>query len=163
MDLQIIPEPKQIKTEINPESLKDQPKEIIEYKVPKVRLSENIRNFDKKPRVFTENPYDYNSVALHKNKDNPTPSASEMIVNPIYNKAAKALGVDTVHDWNRYYDKVAKIVDWAVEETGIKDAGALAEWIYAQIKNVPAMGGKKIDDLYIYSRLNTTKNEVTQM
>lgn len=161
MDVIVKPEVKQVKETINTSLLKDKPKPQVEYVAPKVNLSENIQRFDKKPRVYTQNPYDYNSVSLHKNKDYPTPSASEMIVNPLYNSAAKALGVDTIHDWNRYYDKVAKIVGWAQEKTGYKDSGKISEWIYSQLRNAPAMGGKKIDDLYIYSRLQTPAKKQT--
>lgn len=153
MDVIIKPEQKQVKDVINPNLLKDKPRQQVQYEAEKVVLSDNIQKFDKKPRVFTQNPYDYNSVSLHKNKDTYTPSAEQMIADPTYNLAGKALGVDTVHDWNRDYDKVAKIVDWAREQTGLTDSEKLSSWIYAQLRNAPAMGGKRIDDLYIYSRL----------
>lgn len=153
VDLIVKPEAKPIRDVINPELLKDRPKEQVNHQAPKVNLSDNIQKFDKKPRVYTENPFSYNSISLNKNRENPTPTASQMIVDPIYNQAAKALGVDTVHDWNRYYDKVAAIVEWAKKETGYKDPEKLASWIYSEVKKTPAMGTKKIDDLYIYSRL----------
>lgn len=154
MDLIIKPAQDTIKESIEPALLKDKPKKKIEYKVPEVNLSDNIRQFDEKPRVYTQNPHDYNSISLKK--DLPaTPSASEMLVNPLYNKAAKALGVDTVHDWNRYYDKVATLVDWAKQETGYIEPEKIASWIYSQIKFAPSMGARKIDDLYIYSKLKS--------
>lgn len=155
MDLTIVKPEEAERENISLSSLKDKPKTQKVYEAEKIELSENIQKFDKKPRVYTQNPYDYNYIALRKKDENPTPSASEMIVNPIYHSAAKALGVDTIHDWNKYYDKVAKLVDWAKEKTGYTEAGKLSEWIYSQLNYAPAMGGKKIDDLYIYSRLQT--------
>lgn len=154
MELIVKPAEEAVKENIGLEKLRDKPTKQVEYKVEQVNLSENIQKFDKKPRVYTQNPYDYNSVSLKK-ESNYTPTAEQMIVNPVYNQAAKALGVDTVHDWNRYYDKVANLVDWAKSETGYTDANKISEWIYAQSKKAPLMGGKKIDDLYIYSRLKT--------
>ena len=154
MDLIVKPAEEAVKENIGLDKLRDKPIKQVEYKIEKVNLSENIQKFDKKPRVYTQNPFDYNSVSLKKDSSY-TPTAEQMIVNPVYNQAAKALGVDTVHDWNRYYDKVASLVDWAKEQTGYTDAGKISEWIYAQLKKAPLMGGKKIDDLYIYSRLKT--------
>lgn len=154
MDLIVKPEQTQVKDIINPALLKDKPSVQKEIKAPQVELSENIQKFDKKPRVYTQNPYDYNSISLKKT-DDLTPSASEMVLNPVYNLAGKALGVDMAHDWNRYYDKVKILVDWAKKETGYSDANKISEWIYAQLKKAPSIGPRKIDDLYIYSRLKT--------
>lgn len=156
MDLIVKPEEKSVKTEFSEDALKDQPKEVIRYKVPKVKLSENIQAFDERPRVYTQNPYEYNSVSLRKDVEY-TPTASEMIADPLYNKTAKALGVDTVHDWNLFYDKVAKIVDWAKQETNLTDINDLVNFIYQQSSIAPTMGGRKIDDLYMYFKLKVNK------
>lgn len=129
-----------------------------EYKIPEVKLSDNIRKFDKRPKVYTQNPYSYNAVSLKKDSEY-TPTASEMIVNPLYNQAGKALGVDTIHDWNRYYDKVQKIVDWAKEESGFTDSEKLVSWIYRQSQKVHSLGARRIDDLFIFSKLKTPEKK----
>jgi len=108
---------------------------------------------DKKPS--SNNSYSYNSISLAKKDVLPTPSASQMLTDPLYNRAAKALGVDTVHSWNNYSEKVAKLVDWAKKETGYTDNEKLVGWLYSQLKSAPSMGSKRIDDLYIFSRLKT--------
>lgn len=133
-----------------------------EFKVPEVKLSENIRKFDSKPRVYTENPYSYNSVSLKKDVDY-TPTASEMLVNPLYNQVGKALGVDTIHDWNRYYDKVKKIVEWAQKETNYQESEKLVSWIYEQSQKATPLGAKKIDDLYIYTKLKTPEKTIKKV
>jgi hypothetical protein len=136
-------------------SLKPKPETPqVEYKVPEVKLSENIRKFDRKPRVYTQNPFSYNAVSLKKDTTY-TPTAGEMIVNPLYNQTGRVLGIDTIHDWNRYYDKVQKIVEWAKTETGYTETDRLVRWIYDQSQKTDSLGAKRIDDLYIYSKLKT--------
>jgi hypothetical protein len=141
-------------------SLKEKKKvEVKHYEVPKVELSKNIQNFDKKPKVYTENPYSYNYVALKKEKPSvsPSASASTLIMDPTYNTVGKFLGVDTIHDWNKYYDKVYSIVEWAKAKSGQKDLGKLMEWISTKSRQVPNVGNKNIDNLYIFARLFLNK------
>lgn len=133
--------------------------EVKEYEIPKVELAKNIQKFDKKPKVYTENPYSYNYVSLKKEKPSypPTQSASEMITNPTYNLIGKFLGVDTVHDWNKDYQKVYTIIEWAKAKSGFDDREKLIKWISGQVKRVPSVGNKNIDNMYIFARLYLTK------
>ena len=141
-------------------SLKERPKkEVKNYEVDKVELSKNIQEFDKKPRVYTKDPYAYNEVSLKKDTEFSL-TAQNMITDPLYNMVGKSLGVDTIHDWNRYYDKVQEIVEWAKKETGYKDKDLLVSWIYGQVGKTTSLGAKRIDDLYIYSKLKQPKREI---
>jgi hypothetical protein len=159
MDLKIVPTEEIIRDDISLKSLKDKPKVKVNYEVEKKEVSKNIQKFDKKPRVFTENPFAYNSVSLKKNKPDVTPiqSASELLTNPIYNKMGKFLGVDTIHDWNRYYDKVYAITEWAKLKSGEKDLSRIMKWVSDQSRRTPNMGAREIDSLYLHARLFLTK------
>lgn len=160
MDLTIIPTEEVERTNISLGSLKDKPKEKAPvYKADKLELSGNIQKFDKKPRVYTENPYSYNAVSLKKRTVDipPTASAEQMITNPTYHTIGKFLGVDTVHDWNQYYDKVFTITEWAKIKSGIQDTGKLMKWISDKSRSVPSMGGKNLDNLYLHARLALNK------
>lgn len=90
------------------ENKKEAKKKVI--KIKSVELSENIKKFDQKSRVATS-PYDYNVVVVTKKPDY-TPTADEMITDPVYNTIGKFLGVDTLHDWGKYSDKVKTLVEW---------------------------------------------------
>lgn len=118
--------------------------------VEKVELSKNIQKFDK-PRVYIKNPYDYNSVIQNRTVKI-TPTASQMISNPLYNSVGKALGLDTVKEWNQYYDKVFKIVEWANKNTK-GDSKKIIGFIVDKSAKVPSMGARRIDDIYIYSQM----------
>ena len=160
MDLNIIEPEVTPRENISLNSLKDKPKEKkVVYEAEKLELSKNIQKFDRKPRVYTENPYAYNSISLKKEKPNSSPSATaeEMITNPTYNTIGKFLGIDTVHDWNQYYDKVFTITEWAKQKSGQKDMGKLMKWISSKSRTVPSMGGKNIDNLYLFARLALNK------
>lgn len=160
MDLQILPTEEVVRENISLNSLKDKPKEKQpKYEAEKIELSRNIQKFDKRPKVYTENPYSYNAVALKKYKPDvlPTATAEEMITNPTYNTIGKFLGIDAVHDWNRYYDKVFTITQWAKLKSGTKDTGKLMKWISDKSRTVPSMGGKNIDNLYLHARLALNK------
>lgn len=121
------------------------------YNVEHKELSKNIQKFDKKPRVFKENPYSWNAVSLNKSQ-NYTPSASEMVANPLYNAVGKALGLDTAKEWNQYYDKVFSISEWAKKKAG-GDIQKVVRLIADKSRLVPTMGARRIDDLYIYISL----------
>lgn len=156
MDLKIIPSEEVIREDISLRSLRDKPKERKPaIKAEKLELSNNIRKFDKKPKVYTQNPYSYNYVSLNKKPDvRPTATAQEMITNPTYNTIGKFLGIDTVHDWNRYYDKVFTISQWAEKKAGTKNLGQLMKWLSNKSRTSPSIGGKNIDNLYLIARLN---------
>lgn len=159
MDL-IIKEPEAtVREEINPNSLKDKPKEVKEIVVEKKQLSKNIQDFDKRLRNVAS-PFDFNSVSLAR-KVEYTPTAGEMIANPTYNTVGKYLGVDTIHDWGQNYDKVKKLVDWAEEKTGKNDINSIMDFLNGALNAAPSFGmnHKKIDQLYLYARLSTGGNK----
>ena len=161
MDLNIIQPEEIVRDNISLNSLKDKPKEKRpEIKAEKIELSKNIQKFDKKPKVYTENPYAYNYISLKKDKPNASPSATaeQMITNPTYNTIGKFLGIDTIHDWNKYYDKVFTITEWAKKKSGTDNTGNLMRWISSKARTVPSMGGKNIDNLYLFARLALNKN-----
>ena len=158
MDLTIIPTEEVLQEKVQYRNPKVK---VVEkhYEIPKVEVSKNIQKFDKKPRVFTENPYAYNSVSLKKFKVEATPSlsASELLTDPTYNTIGKFLGVDAIHDWNKYSDKVYAITEWAKARSGETKIEKLMSWIGKQAKLVPNMGAKEIDNLYLYARIYLNK------
>lgn len=158
-DITVIPTEEPIREDISLRSLRDKPKEKpVEYKVEKKELSKNIQKFDKKPRVYTENPYSYNAVSLKKRPDvTPTQSAEELLTDPTYNTMGKVLGVDTVHDWNRYYNKIYAITEWAKLKSGETEVGKIIKWVTDQSRRIPNMGAKEIDSLYLHARLYLIK------
>ena len=124
------------------------------FKAPKVELSENIQKFDRKIKVYTENPHSFKEAS--KPQEAPisaVQTASQMIANPLYNEVGKVLGVDTLHEWGLYYDKVFEIVEMAKEKTGIKDTKELSSYIYKQLNYAPSMGNKRINDVYTYLKM----------
>lgn len=160
MDLQIIPTEEVIRDNISLGSLRDKPKlKEPEIKAEKIELSKNIQKFEKKVKVYTENPYSYNAVALKRDRVPAiaTATSEQMITNPTYNTIGKFLGIDTIHDWNRYYDKVFTITEWAKKKSGVTDTGRLMKWISEKSRTVPSMGGKNIDNLYLHARLAMNK------
>lgn len=161
MDITVIPTEEIEREDISLRSLKDKPKAPpIKYEAEKLELSRNIQKFDqKKPKVYTQNPFDYNVVALKKEKPSVMPSATaeQMITSPVYNTIGKFLGIDTVHDWNQYYDKVYTITEWAKVKSGETDTGKLMQWISSRSRRVPNIGSKTIDSLYLFARLALQK------
>jgi hypothetical protein len=135
-----------------------------QYEIEKVELSKNIQKFDKKPRVYTENPYSFNQVAkriVQKRhiEATPTQSADQLITHPTYNTVGKFLGVDTVHDWNKYANKVYEIVEWAKFKSGEDDISKLLKWIGQKSKSVPSFGqAKRIEELYLFAHLELMKH-----
>jgi hypothetical protein len=126
-----------------------------DYEATKVELPENIQAFDKKAKNYTENPYSYNSVAF-KEKESTIPSsqtADQLITNPVYNLIGKFLGVDTVNDWGRYYDKVYAITEWAKGEVG-DDVQEIMKFLDHKARTLPSVGNKTIDNLHIFAKLN---------
>lgn len=140
-------------------SLKSKPQAIqVKHEAPKLELSDNIRKFDKRIKVHTQNPFAFNTVA--KKTERPiadtTQTATQMITNPTYNSIGKFLGVDTLHDWGRYYDKVYLVTEWAKKQVG-DDSSKIAKWLTNKLSHIPVMGAKRIDDLYIAAKLEMGK------
>ena len=130
-----------------------------QYEVEKVQLSDNIRKFDLKVKneVHTQNPYAFNTVSLKKPvATKPTPTASDLIAQPTYNAVGKFLGVDTVRDWNQYYDKVFNIVEWAKKSLGTDNLTKVMRWISEKSRRVPSVGNRRIDDLNLFAKLHRT-------
>lgn len=123
--------------------------EVKHYEVERKEVSKNIQRFDKRPRVYTENPYSYNYVSLHK-VQKITPSAESMVAQPLYNSVGKVLGLDTAKEWNQYYDKVYAIAEWAKKKVGEADINKIIRFIADKSRTVPSMGARRIDDLYIH-------------
>jgi hypothetical protein len=156
MDLTIIPSEEILKETV---SLKAKPKfKPKVYEIEKKELPENIRKFDwkVKHKVYTKDPYSFNEVVKKEKNFLPTETASQMITNPTYNAVGKFLGVDTIHDWNRYYDKVYAVVEWARTKTG-NDVEQIIKWIGQKSKTLPSVGDKTIDNLYIFARMKMEK------
>ena len=160
MDLKIVQVEEVEREDISLNSLKDKPKvKLPKYEAEKLELSKNIQKFDNKPKVYTQNPYSYNYVSLKKEKPTAFPSATaeDMITNPTYNTIGKFLGIDTVHDWNKYYDKIYTITEWAKMESKNDDIGKLTQWISSKSRRLPNVGNKTIDNLYLFARLYLNK------
>lgn len=156
MDLIVIPAEEIVQEKV---SLKSKPQAIqAKHETEKVELSENIKRFDKKVKVYTSNPYSYNAIS--KKTDRPTTStsqtANQMITNSTYNSIGKFLGVDTLHDWGKYYDKVYLITEWAKSKVGDNNL-KIMKWLTNKLNYVPTMGAKRIDDLHIAARLEMEK------
>jgi hypothetical protein len=77
-----------------------------------------------------------------------------MITDPLYNEAGRAMGIDTAREWSVYYDKIREIVEWAKLKSGFKDKDRLVNWIYGRVQTAAAISKRKIDDLYILTKLN---------
>lgn len=119
-------------------------------KLEAVELSENIQKFDQKKRV--PSPYDYNSISLKQSEESTKPM-SEVVRDPLYNGAAKVLGITNVHDWEQDYDKVQFIVDWAKDRTKIQETDRLVSWIYDAAGKAPTVSNRRLDDLFIYAKM----------
>lgn len=158
MDVIDIKPEKVQRKDISLETLKDKPKPIVTYEATKNEVSKNIQEFDKKVQKHTASPYDYNSISLAK-KAEYTPTADEMIMNPTYNYVGKFLGVDTVHEWGKQHDKVRTLVDWAEQKTGSKDLNSVMNFLNRALNAAPSFGmnHKRIDQLYMYAKLNMTR------
>lgn len=121
--------------------------EVKKYNVERKEISKNIQQFDRK--VHTKNPYDYNTISL--NRQQPiTPTANQMISDPLYNSVGKLLGLDTTKEWNQYYDKVYTISEYAKKKA---KKGKILDYIRNLSTTVPSMGSRRIDDIYIHINL----------
>lgn len=114
-----------------------------------------------KTQVYTEDPFSYNFISLKKSKidEMPTQSANQVIVNPLYNAVGKSLGIQDPHDWNKFYDKVFTISEWAKERSGLSDPGEILHWIADVSNRVPTLGSKKINDIYAHIIMGMEKGK----
>lgn len=122
---------------------------------------EPIQDIQPKPIVYTEDPFSYNFIALKKSQvdELPTPSANEVITNPLYHAVGRSLGIDRPKDWNKLYDKVFIISEWAKERSGLSDPAEILKWIGDKERSIPSLGAKKINDLYTHIRLGLAKGK----
>jgi len=136
------------------------PNKPTEYEAVSLELPKNIQAFDKKVKAY--NPYDYNVVALKKKAVRPelfippTQTADQMITNTTLNAIGKFLGVDTLHDWERDYEKVYTIVEWAKLKTG-DNVNKIMKWLGQQTRTLPSVGTKTLDNLYIFAKMKLEK------
>jgi hypothetical protein len=157
MDITVIPE---VKSKAERVSLAGKlPKPIPVYEAERKTLSDAIATYDKKlqkPKVYTQNPTSHAEV--RKAIQYRTPSAEVMVSDPLYNKIGKVLGVDTVHEWGKYYDKIYDLAQIA-REKGVKEE-EIPNFIYKKAGEAPQVGAKRIDDVYTYLRMGTYSNPV---
>lgn len=112
-------------------------------------------------KVYTEDPFSYNYVALNKSKVDElfVPGMETIKTDPIYYSVGKSLGIENAHDWPKYYDKVFTIAEWAKERTGSNDPQVILDWIKNASNYCPSMGSKKINDLYNHMRISMVKGK----
>ena len=159
MDVKVIPEQKLVKENV---SLEGKPLvEPKQYKAQKVELSETIKAFDEKvnkPKVYTEDPTTHEAVAFKKDGQR-MPAATEMIMDRTYNTVGKMLGVDTLHDWGKYYDKIHTITEWAKQSMESDDPAEIILWIGEKARQLPNLGASNIDNLNLFARLYFTNKK----
>lgn len=134
------------------------PSAPVEYKAPEVKLSDTFKEFDLKvEKAKKVVPTDYNSVA--KPSQTATMTAFQMITDPLYNTVGKFLGVDTLHEWGRNYDKVETIVRWAKKKTGSDKLETIVNFLNGASQFAPTfdMNHKKIDQIHLYAKMQLTK------
>ena len=119
---------------------------------------------EKVVKVYTEDPFSYNYVALNKSKVDEllVPTANVVMTDPLYYRVGKSLGIEDPHDWNRFYDKIFTIAEWAKERVGDNDPEKILDWIKNASNYCPSMGSKKINDLYNHMRMSTVKGKNEQ-
>ncbi len=123
-------------------------------KLEKVELSDNIKKFDKRPRT---DPFSFNAISLKKANENKVklvPSAEQMVTDPLYNSVGKVLGIDTKKEWNIYSDKIFTITQWIKTKYKLDTADSILRTISNLSTRVPSMGVRRIDDIYIYTKLH---------
>lgn len=110
---------------------------------------------EKTNTVYTENPFSFNYVSLKKSqvKDLQVPSPTQTLVTPIYNTVGKAFGIDVKHDWDKYYDKVFLITEWAKERTQSEDINVILKYINDVSRQIHSLSNKRINDLFMHIRL----------
>lgn len=112
------------------------------------------------PKVYTENPFSYNYVAKQQSKVNDlsVPGRDDVVANSDYSLVGKMMGLKTAEDWNKNYDKIFTIAEWAKERSGLKDPNEIVQWIQNMKKyNIP-LGSTKMEIIYNNIK-NIGKNE----
>lgn len=154
MELKIIQSEEVLQEKLSLRSAKPKTKPV-DYKVEKKEVSNNIKKFDERIKVHKKSPYEYNSVSLEQRRTaTASPSASDMAANLTYNLVGKSLGIDTSKEWNQYYDKIYRIVEWAKTHAKTKDTAKLIKFVADLGRRVPTMGARRVDDIYIYTKFN---------
>lgn len=105
--------------------------------------------FMEEPKIITKNPYNYNTVSLKKRY---LPAPEQMRASPQYNMIGKFLGVE-IHEWSKYYDKIFSLTEWAKEKSGLNETNDLMSWLGEQVNKTPSLSNKRIEDLYIFSKM----------
>lgn len=151
--LTVIPEQKSEKEEVSLKS--PAKKEARTYVAEKLELSDGIKKFDLKISKKTVSPYDYNSISLNRKPSMNNRTATEMITDPLYNTVGKFLGVDTLHDWGKDYDKVETIVNWAKKKTGSDKISRLVDFLNGAYNFAPTFGinHRKLDQVHLIAKL----------
>jgi len=103
-----------------------------------------------KPIVYTEDPFSYNYVALNKSKvdEVPVPGVSDVITDPVSHAIGRELGIEKPNDWNKAYEKIFVITQWAKERSGLTDPQEIIKWIQEKSEKMAELGAKKINSLY---------------
>jgi hypothetical protein len=149
MELIELPAEEIVREDISLKTIKHKPKvEVKKYEVESKEVSKNIQKFDNK--VYTKDPYAYNSVSLKKTEVAITPTASQMATNPLYNAVGKILGIDLAREWNEYYDKVYEISEWARKKTKTDNIKNIVRFIVDYESRVPSFGSRRINDMSVF-------------
>lgn len=116
---------------------------------------------DTKPTVYTEDPFSYNYVALKKSEvdEKPLPGVNDVIVDPVSNAIGHELGINNPHKWNKLYQKVFVITEWAKERSGLKDPIEIIKWIKEKTNGMATLGASKINSLYANIMLGIRKGK----
>jgi hypothetical protein len=106
-------------------------------------------------------PFSYNFISMGHSKvdEIPTPAASDVIIDPFCHAVGVSLGMDRPKDWNKAYDKIHLITEWAKERSGLKDPIEIVKYIGNVVNSIPTLGAKKIDDLYIHIKMGIKKGK----
>jgi len=110
-------------------------------------------------QILKYNPFNFNTISLKKNIP-PVQLTPEAKTVAEENKSAGwFLGVRTDKDWNKYHDKVNKIVSWAASKAGTTDKNKVLDVLEDNLKNTPELSDKRVTDYYIASELDSPKKE----
>jgi hypothetical protein len=128
---------------------------------PKTDTNTQEANPSKVVEVYTEDPFAYNYVALNKSKVDslPVPPMEVVKSDLLYYRVGKSLGIEDPHDWNKLYQQVFTIAEWAKERVGTSDPERIVDWIGKASKYTPDMGSKKIKDIYNHIRMAIEKGK----
>lgn len=88
------------------------------------------------------------------------PDAQSMILDPTYNFIGKWLGIDMKSDWNKNYQKIYLITEYAKEKSKSNDLNKIVNVLKGMLNNAPQIAERRIDDLVCEVKLAmTSKNE----